>query len=140
MNILYFNKDTDLDVLYDIKMMLRDNGSDLLILPDTTHLMVDVPVEHLFDAMDRICLAIETIRKERPEEYTEAKNHCWYELLRTKLKERDKEWTKEVERIGGRVRKQKNLCDTCTVPRPCPDDNGEPKEKCIWYSRNPGGI
>lgn len=100
MNILYYSKDTDLDVLYEVGMMLKDNGIRVIALPDTTHLMVDVPVEHLFDAMDRICLAIETIRKERPEEYAEAKNHRWYELVYEKLKERDAEWTKEVERRG----------------------------------------
>jgi hypothetical protein len=67
--------------------------------------MVDMPAEHLFDVMDRVSLALEYIRKERPEEYAEAKNHRWYELVYEKLKERDKEWTEEVERKGGRVRK-----------------------------------
>jgi hypothetical protein len=103
MNILYFNKDTDFEELRDIVMMLNEHGIKTIALPDNTHLMVDMPAEHLFDVMDRVSLALEYIRKERPEEYAEAKNHRWYELVHEKLKERDEEWTKEVERKGGRV-------------------------------------
>ena len=67
MNILYFNKDTDFEELRDIVMMLNEHGIKTIALPDNTHLMVDMPVEHLFDVMDRVCLALEYIRKERPQ-------------------------------------------------------------------------
>ena len=135
MNILYYSKDTDIYELIDIGEMLtkKFGEGNIILLPDSTRLMTEVSAECLFAILDQICLALDVVKKERPQEYADAMNLRWAETMKQKIKE-------NAEREERRRKKKKNLCDTCTVPRPCPDDNGEPKEKCVWYSHNPGGI
>ena len=90
MNILYYDENMSyehLNVLWD---HLKDKFPEdtLLFLPNSVQLLIDASAEQLFDVVDKIGVALEKIKEERPEEYEKAYNNRVIIL-------RDKQW-KEV--------------------------------------------
>ena len=91
MNILYYDKDTDLDALYKTGMMLKDLGIDVIAIPNSMSLMVEASAESLFWIGEQIYGALAIIEEERPEEYKKA-----HEKQITVI--RDKQWKEVLNR------------------------------------------
>ena len=89
MNILYYDKDTDLDILWETGMMLKDHGIEVIAIPNTISLMMEVGIENLFNIADKIHTALELVKEEKPEEYNAAfkkrtlavRDKIWREIL-----------------------------------------------------------
>ena len=135
MNIIQFDSTVSLELLNQAFQNIKKDYPEIecIAVPKGIDFMADIDAETLFQFADNIAIALERIKEERPEEYQQAYKNRMIIL-------RDKQWKEALKKANNKQKRKKNLCDTCTVPRPCPDDNGEPKEKCVWYSRNPGGI
>ena len=90
MNILYYDDKIPLEEIYDIWKNIKAKmpEEELLALPSSTQLLINVPAEELFNIGDKIGVALEKIKEERPEEYEKAYNNRMVVL-------RDKQW-KEV--------------------------------------------
>ena len=90
MNILYYDDKIPLEEIYDIwkSIKVKLPEEELLALPNSTQLLINVPAEELFNIGDKIGVALEKIKEERPEEYEKAYNNRVIIL-------RDKQW-KEV--------------------------------------------
>lgn len=75
MNILYYDDKIPLDEIYDIWKSIKTSlpEEELLALPSSTQLLINVPAEELFVIADKIWVALEKIKEERPEEYQKAK-------------------------------------------------------------------
>lgn len=99
MNILYYDDKIPLDAVYDIWKSIKTSlpEEELLALPSSTQLLINVPAEELFNIGDKISVALEKIREERPEEYKEAYDNRVATI-------RDKQW-KEV------IKKQNEACN-----------------------------
>ena len=93
MNILYYDKTMNLCDLEPLWETMRSMFSeeDLLFLPNTVQLFIDVPAESLFDIGDKIGIALEKIKEERPEEYEKAYNNRMITI-------RDKQWRDVMRR------------------------------------------
>ena len=95
MNILYYDKGTDLEILYETCMTLRDHGIDVIVIPNSMSLMVEASAESLFSIGEQIYGALVIIKEERPEEYEEAhkkqiaviRDKQWKEALNKNKKE-----------------------------------------------------
>lgn len=74
MNILYYDDKIPLDEIYDVWQGIKVHlpEEELLALPSSTQLLIDVPAEELFNIGDKIAVALEKIKEERPEEYRQA--------------------------------------------------------------------
>lgn len=92
MNILYYDDKLPLDEIYDIWRGIKANfpEEELLALPNSTQLLINIPAEDLFAIADKIWVALEKIREERPEEYKEA-----YENRMVTI--RDKQWKEAMD-------------------------------------------
>ena len=100
MNILYYDEKMDVDDLQPIwetmKPMFREG--ELLFLPKSVQLLVDVPAEALFDIQEKIVVALDRIREEKPKEYQQAyTDRIW--------NYRDKQWKKAMERANKNQKK-----------------------------------
>ena len=92
MNILYYDDKIPLDEIYDIWQSIKANlpEEELLALPSSTQLLINIPAEDLFNIGDKIWVALEKIREERPEEYKEAydnrvatiRDNQWKEVIK----------------------------------------------------------
>ena len=100
MNILYYDDKIPLDAVYDIWQSIKVSmpEEELLALPNSTQLLINIPAEDLFYIGDKIGVALEKIKEERPEEYEEAYNNRMVIL-------RDKQW-KEVIKQQNENRKK----------------------------------
>jgi hypothetical protein len=74
MNILYYDDKIPLDAVYDIWKSIKTKlpEEELLALPRSTQLLINIPAEDLFNIGDKISVALEKIKEERPEEYQKA--------------------------------------------------------------------
>lgn len=99
MNILYYDDKIPLDAVYDIWKSIKTKlpEEELLALPRSTQLLINIPAEDLFNIGDKISVALEKIKEERPEEYKEAYDNRVATI-------RDKQW-KEV------IKKQNEACN-----------------------------
>ena len=93
MNILYYDDKIPLEEIYDIwkSIKVKLPEEDLLALPSSTQLLINVPAEELFNIGDKIWVALEKIREERPEEYEKAYNNRMVTI-------RDKQWKEVVKK------------------------------------------
>lgn len=93
MNILYYEDKIPLDAVYDIWQSIKTSmpEEELLALPSSTQLLINVPAEELFNIGDKILVALEKIREERPEEYEKAYNNRMITI-------RDKQWKEVVKK------------------------------------------
>lgn len=134
MNILYYDESTPANNLYDLWEALKPQfpEGELLFLPNSVKLFMDVPAERLFSASDQIWVALEKIKEERPEEYQQAYQNRMIIL-------RDKQWKEALNKANKKHKKKKCVCDECTVIN-CPNYDENRTEKCEWFSKNPGGI
>lgn len=122
---------SDLQPIWEtIKPMFPEG--ELLFLPNSVQLLIDVPAEILFDIGDKIGVALEKIKEERPEEYKKAYNNRMAII-------RDRQWKDAINKANKKHKKKKCVCDECTVIN-CPNYDENRKEKCEWFSKNPGGI
>jgi hypothetical protein len=96
MNILYYDDKIPLEGIYEIWRSLKANlpKEELLALPSSTQLLINVPAEELFNIGDRIWVALEKIREERPEEYQQAKEMRAIETYK-RIMERNKHGKEE---------------------------------------------
>lgn len=133
MNILYYDKSTPTYDLYQLWESMRPlfPEGDLLLLPNNVQLLADVSAEELFNVGDKIAVALEKIKEERPEEYKEAYNNRMIII-------RDKQWKEAINKAN--KKKEKVVCDDCTAKSWCDDKERGHKTKCVWHSTNPGGI
>lgn len=92
MNIFYFDDSIPMNELCDIYQPLKEKfGDNIIALPSSTQLMIDVPAETLFDIQCKIAVALEKVKEERPEEYQHAYNNMYVHL-------RDKQWKKMIDK------------------------------------------
>lgn len=93
MNILYYDKSTTADYLYELWESLKPRfpEGDLLFLPNNVELLMEVSAEELFGVGDQISIALEKIKEERPEEYEKAYNNRMVTI-------RDKQWKEAVKK------------------------------------------
>ena len=137
MNILYYDDTLPLDVIYDIWQSIKINlpEEELLALPNSTQLLINIPAEDLFNIGDKIWVALEKIREERPEEYQQAYNNRMATI-------RDKQWKEAMDQAYNKTKNKKPamVCDDCTAKNSCRDEECGKKTKCVWHSTNPGGI
>lgn len=83
MNIFYYDLDQiDLDDMSIIASHIRESLGETIFLPTATHLLIDAPAETIVDIIDKLCVVLENIREERPEEYKHAMQMRQYELLK----------------------------------------------------------
>ena len=90
MNILYYDENITYEHLDALWHHIKDKYPEeaLLFLPNSVQLFINASAEQLFDIGDKIGVALEKIKEERPEEYEQAYNNRMVIL-------RDKQW-KEV--------------------------------------------
>ena len=93
MNILYYDKNMSYEQLNDLWLHLKDKYPEdtLLFLPNSVQLLIDASAEQLFDIGDKIGVALEKIKEERPEEYEKAYNNRMITI-------RDKQWKEVVKK------------------------------------------
>jgi hypothetical protein len=93
MNILYYDDTLPLDAVYDIWKNIKTNlpEEELLALPNSTQLLINIPAEDLFSIGDKIWVALEKIKEERPEEYEKAYNNRMATI-------RDKQWKEVIKK------------------------------------------
>ena len=93
MNILYYDDKIPLEEIYDIWQGIKAKmpEEELLALPSSTQLLINVPAEELFSIGDKISVALEKIREERPEEYEKAYNNRMATI-------RDKQWNEVLKK------------------------------------------
>lgn len=134
MNILYYDKNISYEDLNDLWDYIKDKCEDdtLLFLPNSVQLLTNASAEELFNIADKIVVALEKIKQERPEEYKKAYDNRMIVV-------RDQQW-KEVINRANKNKKKKSICDDCTAKSGCNDEERGHKEKCVWHSTNPGGI
>lgn len=119
MNILYYDKNMSYEHLNDLWNHLKDKYPEdtLLFLPNSVQLLTDASAEQLFDIGDKIWVALEKIREERPEEYKEAHNNRlavirdkqWKEVLK---KQEEKEQEPEASKIDNFINILKEMKNT----------------------------
>ena len=95
MNILYYDDKISLDEIYDIWQGIKAKlpEEELLALPSSTQLLINIPAEDLFNIGDKIAVALERIKEERPEEYEKAYNNRMVTI-------RDKQWKEAMEQAN----------------------------------------
>ena len=93
MNILYYDKNISYEDLNDLWKYLKDKYSEdtLLFLPNNVQLLIDASAEQLFNIGDKIGVALEKIKEERPEEYEKAYNNRMVTI-------RDKQWKEIIKK------------------------------------------
>ena len=93
MNILYYDDKIPLDAVYDIWQSIKTTmpEEELLALPNSTQLLINVPAEELFNIGDKISVALEKIKEERPEEYQKAYDNRMVTI-------RDKQWKEVIKK------------------------------------------
>jgi 5'-deoxynucleotidase YfbR-like HD superfamily hydrolase len=93
MNILYYDENIGYEHLNDLWKHLKDTYPEdtLLFLPNTVQLLIDASAEQLFDVGDKISVALEKIKEERPEEYKKAYDNRMVTI-------RDKQWREVVNK------------------------------------------
>ena len=74
MNIIQFDETIDMETLYEIHKMIKENYPNLefIAVPKGIDFMTDVNAEQLFDIVDKLSIALAKIKEERPEEYHRA--------------------------------------------------------------------
>ena len=134
MNILYYDEKmspNDLLPLWETMKPMFPDG-ELLFLPNSVQLLTNASADTLFDIQEKIVIALDRIRAERPSEYQRAHtDRMWHY--------RDKQWKEAINKANKKEKKKKSICDGCTV-NDCPDWSDSREEKCVWRSTNPGGI
>ena len=93
MNILYYDENISYEHLTDLWDYLKDKYPEdtLLFLPNSVQLLIDASAEQLFDIGDKIAVALEKIKEERPEEYEKAYNNRMATI-------RDKQWKEVIKK------------------------------------------
>jgi cobalamin biosynthesis Mg chelatase CobN len=132
MTVIKYDENVNIHDLIEIGEAMHDRGYDVITIPSSVDLMVEATAEALFSIGDQIWVALEKIREERPEEYRKAYDNRLAII-------RDKQWKKALDKANKKHKKKKCVCDECTVIN-CPDYDKNRKEKCEWFSKNPGGI
>ena len=93
MNILYYDESITYEHLNALWLHIKDKypEDDLLFLPNSVQFLINVSAEQLFDIGDKIGVALEKIKEERPEEYEKAYNNRMVTI-------RDKQWKEVVKK------------------------------------------
>lgn len=93
MNILYYDENISYEHLNDLWSHIKEKYPEdaLLFLPSSVQLLMNASAEQLFDIGDKIGVALEKIKEERPEEYEKAYNNRIVTI-------RDKQWREVVEK------------------------------------------
>jgi hypothetical protein len=101
MNILYYDENIGYEYLSDLWNHLKDKYPEgtLLFLPNSVRLLTDASAEQLFDIADKIAIALDKIKEERPEEYEKAYNNRM-------VIHRDEQWRKVIKKAEEIRKKQ----------------------------------
>ena len=93
MNILYYDDKIPLEEIYDIWQGIKAKlpEEELLALPSSTQLLINIPAEDLFSIGDKISVALAKIKEERPEEYERAYNNRMITI-------RDEQWKEVIKK------------------------------------------
>ena len=104
MNILYYDDKIPLEEIYDIWKSIKAKmpEEELLALPSSTQLLINIPAEDLFYIGDKIGVALEKIKEERPEEYEKAYNNRMITI-------RDKQWKEIIEQQNKLLKKKTTM-------------------------------
>ena len=100
MNILYYDERMDLNDLQPIWETMKPMfpEGDLLFLPNSVQLLTDVPADVLFDIQEKIVVALDRIRTERPSEYQRAHTDRVWNY-------RDKQWKEAIDKANKNQKK-----------------------------------
>lgn len=91
MTIIKYDESVNIHDLIEIGKAMRDRGYDVIAIPSSVDLMVEATAEALFGIGDQICVALEKIKEERPEEYEKAYNNRMIII-------RDKQWKEAIDK------------------------------------------
>ena len=93
MNILYYDENITYEHLNALWLHIKEKYPEdtLLFLPNSVQLLINVSAERLFDVGDKIGVALEKIKEERPEEYEKAYNNRMITI-------RDEQWKEVVKK------------------------------------------
>jgi hypothetical protein len=102
MNILYYDDKIPLEEIYDIWQGIKAKlpEEELLALPSSTQLLISIPAEDLFSIGDKIWVALEKIREERPEEYRKAYANRLAVI-------RDEQWKEAMDEARNKTKNKK---------------------------------
>lgn len=100
MNILYYDKTTSVPELHELWEQLKPFFPDgeLLFVPSNVQLLTDVSADVLFDLQEKIIVALDRIRTERPSEYQRAHTDRIWNY-------RDKQWQKAIDKANKNQKK-----------------------------------
>jgi hypothetical protein len=104
MNILYYDENISYEHLNALWLHIKDKYPEdaLLFLPNSVQFLINVSAEQLFDIGDKIGVALEKIKEERPEEYEKAYNNRMVTI-------RDKQWKEIIEQQNKLLKKKTTM-------------------------------
>lgn len=102
MNVIQYDDNFNAEDLWALVKTIHETYPDFecLYIPKSVTLMENLNAEDLFAIIDRIWVALEKIKEERPEEYKKAHDNRMITI-------RDKQW-KEVIKKQNEIRDRRN--------------------------------
>jgi len=91
MIIVKYDKNTDLFQLTELCTELMKKGNEVIAIPDSVELMMDASAECLMAIQEKLAVALDKIKEQRPEEYQTAYDNMYVHL-------RDKQWRKAIDK------------------------------------------
>ena len=100
MNILYYDNSTSVTYLQELWEHLKPMfpEGELLFLPSNVQLLAEVSADALFDIQEKIVVALDRIRTERPVEYQRAHTDRVWNY-------RDKQWKEAIDKANKNQKK-----------------------------------
>ena len=92
MIIVKYDKNTDIFQLTELCTELMKKGNEVIAIPDSVELMMEASAECLIAIQEKLAVALDKIKEERPEEYQTAYDNMYVHL-------RDKQWQKAIEKV-----------------------------------------
>ena len=102
MNVIQFDDNLSAEDLWALVKTIHETYPDFecLYIPKSVTLMENLNAEDLFNISDKIWVALEKIREERPEEYRQAYNNRMAAI-------RDKQWKEAMDQARNKTKNNK---------------------------------
>ena len=87
MNILYYDRDKySYEDISETVKFLNNKGIEVIAIPKDNQLIIEASAEELFNLNDKIVVALDIIKEERPEEFRKAMKMRQYNRFREVIK------------------------------------------------------
>lgn len=102
MNVIQYDENLNAEDLWALAKTIHETCPDFecLYIPKSVTLMENLNAEDLFYLSDKIWVALEKIREERPEEYRQAYNNRMAAI-------RDKQWKEAMDQAHNKTKNNK---------------------------------